>query len=433
MFFVNTYRWDYLQLPALVAPRPLLISNTDKDSIFPLDGVMRIYLKTMKIYDLYNARNKLGLHICEGPHKDTQQLRIHAFVWFNRFLKDDTSLISKPAEPFFEPEQLKVFDKLPTDEINTTIHESFVPKAPPPVVPKSAEEWKQQRDSWTKTLREKVFRGWPSQSEAGPLDVKETFSARRYGIDLKAFDFTSQPNVRLRLYVFRPAKVEKVEGLSLKILDTVEAQKWLADIRIAFLGRPPGDDPMTQAEMDAFQKEFKPTAAEMRRSLAKKKAILAVMAPRGLGLDAWNDDERKQTQIRRRFMLLGQTLDGMRVWDARRAIQALRAIDSLKEIPLTLEGRGTIAGIALYAALFEPNIQALRLWDTPHSHRQGPIFLSVLRYLDIPQAMAMAAEHAEIQVHQDDNFEWQFPKDVARKLAWPEKQFECVFGKREDP
>ncbi|HLB74982.1 MAG TPA: alpha/beta hydrolase family protein, partial [Sedimentisphaerales bacterium] len=91
MYFVNTYRWDYLQLPALVAPRPLLISNTDKDSIFPLDGVMRTYLKTMKIYDLYDARDKLGLHICEGPHKDTQQLRVHAFVWFNRFLKDDDS------------------------------------------------------------------------------------------------------------------------------------------------------------------------------------------------------------------------------------------------------------------------------------------------------------------------------------------------------
>ena len=37
MFMVNTYRWDYDKVAALVAPRPLLISNTDKDRIFPLE------------------------------------------------------------------------------------------------------------------------------------------------------------------------------------------------------------------------------------------------------------------------------------------------------------------------------------------------------------------------------------------------------------
>ena len=41
MYFANTYGWDYPQVAALVAPRPLLISNTDRDSIFPLGGVVR--------------------------------------------------------------------------------------------------------------------------------------------------------------------------------------------------------------------------------------------------------------------------------------------------------------------------------------------------------------------------------------------------------
>ena len=36
MFHINTFRWDYPIIAALVAPRPLLISNTDKDRIFPL-------------------------------------------------------------------------------------------------------------------------------------------------------------------------------------------------------------------------------------------------------------------------------------------------------------------------------------------------------------------------------------------------------------
>ncbi|MDA1232493.1 MAG: acetylxylan esterase, partial [Planctomycetota bacterium] len=39
MYMVNTFRWDFAKVAALVAPRPLLISNTDKDTIFPLEGV----------------------------------------------------------------------------------------------------------------------------------------------------------------------------------------------------------------------------------------------------------------------------------------------------------------------------------------------------------------------------------------------------------
>ena len=115
MFIVYTYRWDYPMVAALVAPRPLLISNTDKDTIFPLDGVCRVHQKARDIYRLYGAEDKLGLQITEGPHKDTQELRIHAFVWFNRFLKGENPVLGEPAVPFFEPEQWKAFKDLPAD------------------------------------------------------------------------------------------------------------------------------------------------------------------------------------------------------------------------------------------------------------------------------------------------------------------------------
>ena len=55
MFMVNTYRWDYDKVAALVAPRPLLICNTDKDGIFPLDGVVSIYNSTRRIYRALGA------------------------------------------------------------------------------------------------------------------------------------------------------------------------------------------------------------------------------------------------------------------------------------------------------------------------------------------------------------------------------------------
>jgi dienelactone hydrolase len=75
-YFPNIYGFDVTMYAALCAPRPLLLSNTDKDSIFPLDGVYRVQDKLRKIYNLYGAKDKFGLLITEGPHKDTQQLRV---------------------------------------------------------------------------------------------------------------------------------------------------------------------------------------------------------------------------------------------------------------------------------------------------------------------------------------------------------------------
>ncbi|HZZ72731.1 MAG TPA: CocE/NonD family hydrolase, partial [Pirellulales bacterium] len=61
MFFINTERWDYPQVAALVAPRALLIENTDRDSLFPLEGVVRLHHKVRAIYQLYGAEDQLGL------------------------------------------------------------------------------------------------------------------------------------------------------------------------------------------------------------------------------------------------------------------------------------------------------------------------------------------------------------------------------------
>ena len=64
---------------ALVAPRPLLLANTDKDGIFPLEGIERIHQQVRKIYRLYGADKNFGLQVSEGPHKDIQELQVAAF------------------------------------------------------------------------------------------------------------------------------------------------------------------------------------------------------------------------------------------------------------------------------------------------------------------------------------------------------------------
>lgn len=409
MFFVNTYRWDYPLVAALVAPRPLLISNSDKDTIFPLDGVLRVHEKASRIYKLYGAEKNLGLHLTEGPHKDTQELQVHAFTWFDRFLKGENTLIREPAEPLLQPEQLRVFKKLPSDEINTKIQETFVPMASSLVVPKSQEDWAILRGGWLKALREKVFRGWPTDGDAGPLDVDEIFTAEAGGIRLTAYDFNSQPKVRLRLFLVYPAGLREAKHVTLNVLDESGWTAWLSAMRVRFEGPLHG-----YALPDAIPADFE----YMRAALDAGHAMSICLCPRGIGPAAWSGDERKQTQIRRRFMLLGQTLDGMRVWDVRRAVLALGQIEEVGGITPAVSACGSMAGVALHASLFEPPIAGLDLSDLPATHRDGPILLNILRYIDTPQVAAMAAERTSVTLHGKNAPAWRFPVSVAGNLEW---------------
>lgn len=414
MFFNNTYRWDYPMVAALVAPRPLLISNSDKDTIFPLDGVIRVHEKARKIYKLYGAEKNLGLHITEGPHKDTQELQVHAFTWFDRFLKGQTSVIREPAQPFLQPQQLRVFEKLPADEINTKIQESFVRTASAPAAPTSNEAWAALKEGWTKALREKVFRAWPTDQEAGPFNLRRAFTVDSGGVRLTAYDFDSQPNVRLRLFLAYPSGLRNPKHVTLNVLDEFGWTAWLAAMRTRFEDRLRGYA-LPEAKPASFER--------MRWALDDGGSIAVCLCPRGIGPAAWTGDERKQTQIRRRFMLLGQTLDGMQVWDVRRAIQALGQIEEAAGITPEVAARGNGAGVALYASLFEPQIAVLDLTDLPARHRDGPIFLNVLRYLDMPQAVALATERTTVALHGQNASAWQFPASVAESLGWDHQRF----------
>jgi dienelactone hydrolase len=415
MFIVNTYRWDYPLVAALVAPRPLLLSNSDKDTIFPLDGVMRVHEKVRRIYKLYGAEQNLGVHITEGPHKDTQELRVHAFTWFNRFLKNETGLIDSPAVPLLQPQQLRVFDKLPEDQLNTKIQETFVPMASQCSAPESKEQWTALRDGWMKALREKAFRGWPAEREAGPLDVDQVFTTEKDGVRFTAYDFNSQPHVRLRLFLAGLTDLVDPKGVTLVVLDDAAWTQWLSGMRVQFEDRL-GTYHLPEAD---------PSGLEALRGMLKTEhGLFAFLCPRGIGATAWTGDEKKQTQIRRRFMLLGQTLDGMRVWDVHRTIQALGQIPEVRGMTPAILARGTMAGVALYASLFDPQVARLDLMDLPATHRDGPIFLNVLRFLDIPQAVALAAEHTSIVFGGRDASVPQFATSVAESLGWDRQQLQ---------
>ena len=415
MFFVNTYRWDFDKVAALVAPRPLLISNTDKDTIFPLDGVVSIYNSTRRIYRALGAEGKIGLQISEGPHKDTQPLNEGAFHWFERWLKnaDPMAVLDEGATKRLEPEQLRVFTKLPEDERNTGIDTEFVPAARAPEVPADMDEWTKLRDGWMTALREKCFAGWPAS--APDLDLHDAGTEEHDRVVLHAWDFTPKAPWTLRLYIAHHASV-KPEELELVALNVLDENAW-QDFRHMMAGH--------------FAKLFLPAEragadghgfADEKKMFDGSKWAMAYVCPRGIGPTAWTGSDKQQTQRLRRFYLLGQTLDSMQVWDIRRAIAALRATPYGKP-PLWLQSQHTMAGNTLYASLFEDGIARLDLHRLPASHENGPTYLNVLKFLDLPQAATIATERTRVRIYTPDKSAWSFPAQVAGKLGW-KKAFE---------
>jgi dienelactone hydrolase len=360
MFMVNTYRWDFPIIAALVAPRPLLIANTDKDRIFPLDGVVDVYSKARPIYELYGKPEHIGLYITEGPHKDTQQLRIGAFRWLNRFLKQDEALIETAARPVFDKAELKVFDSLPADERVTSIQESFVPQAGDDASPT------------VESIRKNCFRGWPDSPENLQVDVvgEKDPPAR-----MRLIRFTSQTPYRLPIVT-----LENSQTPDAALVVTVLGQAQWEKLGPAFAAAFPEQFPNVEPDEQALR-----TLAE-----SSADADFVYLMPRGIGPTEWDRDPRERTHIRRRFMLLGQTVAGMQVYDTVRALQAIQQTPDFADRQITLRAAAPTSTIALYASLFVDNLAALQLAGLPDSHRTAPPILNVSRVATFNDVVELA-------------------------------------------
>ena len=408
MYMVNTYRWDFPMVAALCAPRPLLLGNSDADEIFPVAGYRRIADKVSKVYALYGAEEKFQLLETKGPHKDTPELHHGINRWMNRWLKDDTkSEIVDDLKPMFKPADLKVFTKLPEDRINESIHDTFVRPAAieKPANPAVVKEWWVGRKPELMTaLSEKVFAGWATTPP--PLAASQAVDTTHDGIRLRAIDFNSETGVELRLWVMTSPKVETPAELIVSVLDDAGWDRWCADL---------GPEFANALQVTGKLKRDDAKFAQNRTAMESNKCAFAAIAPRGIGPTRWAAPGSKEdVQVRRRFPLIGQTLDGQRVWDVRRGVGALRTVSDVSKVPLTLQGDGDAAGVALYAAIFEPTVSSLDLWHLPASHEKGPIFLNVRKYLNTPDALALALPR-KITLHVRTGEEvnsWSLPKLV---------------------
>jgi dienelactone hydrolase len=139
MFLYNTRRWNWTQIAALIAPRPLLFVNSDNDPIFPMSANERVIARLEHLYARFGRSDQVDALVSIGGHAYRQDLRRGIFEWFNRHLKEDARPVLDPDAGLASPipgAELRVFleDKdLPADERNTRIDEDFAPVSRPPL------------------------------------------------------------------------------------------------------------------------------------------------------------------------------------------------------------------------------------------------------------------------------------------------------------
>jgi hypothetical protein len=321
----------------------------------------------------------------------------------NRFLKgaDRMDLIDEPARKLHPPRDLKVFAELPADEKVTTVDEFFVPTFIAPPVPSTAGEWAKWRDATMEALRRDCFRAWPAdRGDAVPVKKSEQVAE---GLRLTVCEFTSEEPFVLPLWLVHRdgLKPEELEDI---VLDALDEEEWNAI-------REHGQSPFPAQIPAGFVSE--------RESLLKRKFAIAYFCPRGVGAQSVAKlPQRKLTHLRRRLLLLGESLESGQVWDIVQAAAAVRMLPGMAYVPLRLRGEKDMAANVLYGSLFIPEVTHIDLIEPVSSHRDGAGYLNILRHLDLPQAAALAAERSNLLIMAKDTAPWDYARAVSRGLHW---------------
>ncbi len=395
MYLCNYFGWDYPKLAALIAPRPLLLANSDSDGIFPLDGVMRTHRELKKLYETLGASENYGVLITPGPHKDTQELQVGAFRWLLKTLTGQEPIVSDAALKELAAEQLAVFEhETPADERVAAVGSWFVPMAKTVEDPQLAAE--QFRQKWLPELsRTALALPIRSQAESPQFEVTELG---------KTSDVKEPRTVKLH-------QAALADGLSIAILEVTRSNRSELDEALVHIGAI--DDVAQDPKSLLAFTESSSTATLLTE---QPHATHYFIRTRGADWQQTNLTIKKQNQIVRRFYLLGETTEARQLADA---LSSLRLINRLvrrddgesPEVNLTGANRSaalaTLAGLLCAAKLNPelPNVSGLHLTNYPTDPELAPVFPGILRVCDYASLLAAARGSIKTVVVQESSVE----------------------------
>ena len=334
MMAINTYLVDFQDIGALIAPRPLLIGQADRDGLNQIESVKRIYNDLRRIYQLHNTPANIEYIDTPGGHSYHKNSREKIFSFFSGHLMgksispEEAGDIDTSPESLLSEEELRVYTAgIPAGDRTTIIQDSFVKVASAPEI-SSEEELISFRNSVVGSLRKISFGAFPENPPAfDSVKVFRTLDRARYGSDI--YSFVPEEGWRLKVDIRWRNDPSQKKPLMI-VLRNPNESRW---------------------ESEGFIEDL------------DNKWNIAYFEVRGVGEFGW--DPNLQWHVRRASAWLGRTLASMQVWDLTRCIEFCRTLDGVDADSIGIAARDDMGVVALYGALLDGNCKALILKNPP--------------------------------------------------------------------
>ena len=362
--WMNYYQWDWPQIGALIAPRPLLVCAGSDDPIWRPWGYRVTVNRIREMYERLGIEDRVALLDEIVPHAYTERSRTEILRWFNRHLKGDDAPVTEDVpnwgeEASAEPEEnLLVFPDgvdRPEDAMPRVDEILLPPVEPPPVEPpevEAADAWPATQQRMIAALRSLTFRHIPETVCPRVRDAQTAGGREDHRIVTHEFGsgdgWTARMRLRLPMDAEEPAPT------------LVAASMESARLHGAGGAHAPG---------------------------APTEIGQCMVEVRGTGNSAM--EERLAWSERRSLGVLGYTLPERQILDVLAAIRVMREQSGVGEIATF--GRGPTCVHAIYAALLDASVSEVVLDAPPATHcdPDTPELPGVLRVGDLPQNLAL--------------------------------------------
>jgi cephalosporin-C deacetylase-like acetyl esterase len=356
---VNSYGLLYSEIGALIAPRAQLLANADADRGFPMDAFNEMVEKMREVYRLYDAGASLRTAVTPGGHSDTEAIRLPVYEFFMKELTGSSFPATSEGTVEEPPADALICfrDGLPLDERLTRIDEELIQKSSPVKPPELIA-----------TLRNEVFRYFPAHPP--PLDPQRSEPETPQGRKIRKVTFNSFEGLRVQGVYSLPAK----SAARLPALLVIDDRKG-----ILVWGN---EQPLERNQWGDRAVLIVETLDRGSRALEQN-------------LRSFADDDALH-HMKRQAMICGTTLESMQVFEILRSLELLRTLSEVDSAHITITGKFETGVNGLYAALLDGGVERVILGSPPASHRQGPHYLGILRYTDVPEVIALMGQKVRL-------------------------------------
>ena len=340
MMPINTYCQDFMDIGALIAPKPLLICQADRDGLNTIESVRELHNAIRNIYTLYKAPDNIGLVETPGGHSYHKISREQIFSFFIQHLMgkqvspEEAGDIETSKESLLSADALKVYtDGAPADDRTTTIQDSFIKLPVAPDISNEAELFA-FRDSVKEFLRIKTFGAFPAEkSQFNQILEFRSLDGGKFGQEI--FSFVSEKGWRIKVDIHYAHKTDSMAPLVI-VLRNYDEQQW---------------------ESESYADEI------------SDGANIAFLEVRGVGEFGWAPE--LQWHVRRASAWTGRTVASMQVYDLLRCIEFCRTLPGVDPDKITIAARNEMSVVALYAALMDGKCESLILKNPPETQDQA--------------------------------------------------------------